>query len=85
MLLGADGGLDDIGVEGVGDQGDGEVNLLQSLVKSSIVGDIEGDGLGVLEAFAELLSTLEGSAGCWGIVDDGQLCWVLLDGENSIN
>lgn len=85
MLLGADGGLDDIGVEGVGDQGDGEIDLLQGLVKSSIIGDIEGDGLGVLEALAELLSTLEGSAGCWGIVDDGQLCWVLLDGENSIN
>lgn len=65
MLLGADGGLDDIGVEGVGDQGDGEIDLLQGLVKSSIIGDIKGDGLGVLEALAELLSTLEGSASCW--------------------
>ena len=64
MLLGADGGLDDSSVEGVGDQADDQVVLRQGLVESSIIGNIKGDGLGVLEVPAELLGTLEGSAGC---------------------
>jgi hypothetical protein len=51
-------------VEGVRNQGDSEVNLLESLVQSSGIVHIEGDSLGVGEAFAELLGALKGSAGC---------------------
>lgn len=67
MLLGADGRLDDQGVEGVGDQGDGDIVLRESLVEGLVIADIEGNGSGVLEAFAELLGALEGSAG-WGLL-----------------
>lgn len=63
VLLGADSRLDDQGVEGVGDQGDSQVDLLHGLVQSGVIVDIEGDGIGVLEAFAELLGALEGTAG----------------------
>ena len=63
MLLCPDGALDNLSVESVGDQADDEVDLLESLVQSSIITDIEGDGLGVLEAIAQLLSTLKGTAG----------------------
>lgn len=64
MLLCADGGLDNQGVEGVRDQGNSKVNLLEGLVQSSGIVHIEGDSLGVGEAFAELLGALEGSASC---------------------
>jgi hypothetical protein len=60
--LGADGGLDDQSVEGVGDQGDSDIGLLEGLVKGSIIVDIKSNGLGVLEARGELLSALEGTA-----------------------
>jgi hypothetical protein len=60
--LGADGGLNDLGVECVGDQGDGDIGLLEGLVKGSIVVDIQSNGLGVLEARGELLSALKGTA-----------------------
>jgi hypothetical protein len=64
MLLRADGGLDNKGVESVRNQGNSEVNLLESLVQSSGIVYIEGNSLGVGEAFAELLGALKGSAGC---------------------
>lgn len=67
MLLGADGRLDDQGVEGVGDQGDGDIVLRESLVEGLVIADIEGNGSGILEAFAELLGALEGSAG-WSLL-----------------
>lgn len=63
MRFGANGRLDDQRVEGVGDQGDDHIGRLDGLVKSSGITDIEGNGLGVLEALAELLGTFEGSAG----------------------
>lgn len=63
MLLGPDSRLDNEGVEGVRDQGNSHIGLLKSLVESSFIADIEGNGLGVLEALAELLGVLEGSAG----------------------
>lgn len=67
MRFGADGRLDDQCVKGVGDQGDDHIGRLDGLVKSSGIVDIEGNGLGVLEALAELLGTFEGSAGWfWG-------------------
>lgn len=61
--LGTDSGLDNGGVEGVGDERDHDISLLESLVKSSGIVDIEGDGLGVLEATGESLGALEGTAG----------------------
>ena len=64
MLLGPDSRLDNEGVEGVRDQGDSHIDLGKGLVESSFITDIEGNGLGVLEALAELLGVLEGSAGC---------------------
>ena len=50
MLLLADGRLDDGGVEGVGDQADDEVVLGDLGVEGIIVGDIERDGGGSLDA-----------------------------------
>jgi hypothetical protein len=64
MLLCADGRLDDKSVEGVRNQGNSKVNLLEGLVQSGGIVHIEGDSLGVGETFAELLSALEGSASC---------------------
>lgn len=61
--LGADGGLDNGGVEGVRDEGDDNIGLLEGLVKSSGIVDIKGDSLGVLEAAGESLGALEGTAG----------------------
>jgi hypothetical protein len=49
-------------VESVGDQRDDQVDLLHGLVESSIIADIKGDGLGVLEVSSESLGTLEGTA-----------------------
>jgi hypothetical protein len=64
MLLAADSRLDDLGVEGVGDQRDNESNLAHSLVEGLVIIDVEGNSLGVLESFAELLGALESSASC---------------------
>ena len=64
VLLGTDGRLDNQGVESVGDQGYGDIVLRESLVEGVVIADVEGDGCGVLEAFAELLGALEGSTGC---------------------
>lgn len=64
--LGADGRLDNGGVESVGDQGDDDISLAKGIVKSSGIVDIKGDSLGVLEATRESLGTLEGTAGCIG-------------------
>lgn len=61
--LGADTRLNDQGVEGVRDQGDGQIDLLKGLVEGGIIVNVEGDGRGVLEALAELLGALEGAAG----------------------
>lgn len=51
-------------MEGVGDQGDGHIVLGEGLVEGIGISNVEGNGRGVLEAFAELLGALEGSAGC---------------------
>lgn len=64
MLLVADGSLDDLRMVGVWDQGDDQVDLLERLVECGRIVHVEGDGLGVLEAFGELLCALERSAGC---------------------
>lgn len=66
MLLLADGRLDDLGVEGVRDQGDNEVVLGDGGVKGLRVVDIEGGRLGALDASGELLGGREGPAGCRG-------------------
>lgn len=64
MFLGADSGLDHLGVEGVRDERDEQIRLLSGLIKGFVIADIKGDSLGVAESFAKLLRTLEGSAGC---------------------
>lgn len=64
ILLSANSRLDNSGVESVGDQRDDQVGLLHSLVQGSIIADIEGDGLGVLEARGKRLGTLKGTASC---------------------
>lgn len=68
MLLGLDGGLDDEGVEGVGNEGDDKVVLADLLLERIGVGDVEGDGAGVLEALGEGFGAVKGTAGCWGLV-----------------
>lgn len=62
MLLLTDGGLDDGGVEGVGDQADDEVVLGNLSVESLVIVDVEGDGGGALDASGEGLGGLEGAA-----------------------
>lgn len=63
VLFGLDGGLDDDGVEGVGDQRDGQVVGGDGGLKGGRVVDIEADGLGVGVAGRERLGGLERAAG----------------------
>lgn len=51
-------------MESIRDQADHEVDFGNLSIECFLVGDIEGDLLGVLDTFTKLLSTLEGSAGC---------------------
>jgi len=62
MLLLADGGLYDGGVEGIGDQADDKVMLGDLGVEGLVVGDIEGDGGRVLDALRQLLGRCLGPA-----------------------
>ena len=64
ILLGANSGLDDLGVVGVGNERDDEIDLLELLVESGGVVDVEGDGLGVLSAGGKLLGVVEVSGRC---------------------
>jgi len=64
MLLGLDGGLDDESVEGVGNEGDDQVVLADLLLERIGVGDVEGDGAGVLETLGEGFGAVKGTAGC---------------------
>ena len=61
--LGTDTRLDDQGVEGIGDQRDGYVDLFKGLVQRGGIVDIERNGRGVLEPSAELLGALKRAAG----------------------
>jgi hypothetical protein len=63
MLLDLDGGLDDDGVEGVGNEGDDQVVLADLVLERGRVGDVERDGAGVLEALGEGFGAGEGTAG----------------------
>ena len=67
MLLLVDGSLDDSGVVGVGDQTDDNADLANLVLEGSRVVDIERDGAAVLEALAELLGRVEGTAGWNGM------------------
>ncbi|EFE40642.1 hypothetical protein TRV_04692 [Trichophyton verrucosum HKI 0517] len=49
----------------VWDEGDDQLDLGQLGVQGSRVIDVQGDGVGVLDALAELLGALEGTAGCF--------------------
>lgn len=64
VLLVADGALDDIGVEGVGNEGDDEVDLGHCGIESLGVGDVERNWVCVGDALTELFGGLEGTAGC---------------------
>lgn len=64
MLFQPDGGLDDIDVEGVGDQADDQVMLRELGVQGLVVGNIERDGVCVLDTSRERLGGLEGPASC---------------------
>lgn len=63
IRLRADSRLDDEHMEGVWDQGDNHVDLLESLVQGSSIVHIQGNGSGVLEAAAKSLGAFESSAG----------------------
>lgn len=67
MLLLADSGLDDSGVEGIGDQADDEVMLGNLGVEGLFVGHIERDGVRVLDALRELLGGCLCSAGLYTV------------------
>lgn len=71
MLLVADGRLDNELVEGVWDEGDQDIDLGGLLVESLAVVDIEGDGVAVGQAFAQLLGAFESTAGD----GDGDACF----------
>jgi hypothetical protein len=71
VLLLGDSSLDDGGVEGVGNQADNNAVLANLVLEGGLVGDIKRDGAAVLEALAELLGRLEGTAG-WNGVSEGQ-------------
>ena len=71
MLLLGDSGLADGSVVGVGDQTDDNAVLSNLVLEGGRVIDIEGDGAAVLEALAELLGRLEGTAG-WNGVSEGR-------------
>jgi hypothetical protein len=64
MLLGLDSGLDDEGVEGVGNERDDQVVLADLLLERIGVGDVEGDGAGVLETLSEGFGAVKGTTGC---------------------
>ena len=63
VLLVADGGLDDEFVECVGDQRDCDIDLGDFSVEGCAVVDIEGNGVAVGKALAELGGAFECSAG----------------------
>ena len=50
MLLVSDGGLDDCCVEGVGNQADDEIVLGYLGVEGLLIGNVEGDRVGILDA-----------------------------------
>lgn len=70
MLLLGDSSLDDGSMVGVGDQADDDAVLANLVLEGGLVVDIEGDGAAVLEALAELLGRLEGTAG-WNGMSEG--------------
>jgi hypothetical protein len=63
ILLGPNGALDHLGVEGVRDEGDDQVDLRELLVESGIIAHVEGDGICVLEARGELFGAFQCSTG----------------------
>lgn len=63
ILLLANGRFDDSGMEGIRDQRDDQVDFGNFGVECFVVGDIEGDGTGVLDASSKGFGTLERSTG----------------------
>ena len=64
MLLLPDSGLDDGGVERVGDQADDKVMLGDLGVQGLLIGHIERDGSSILDASRKSFGGLQSPAGC---------------------
>jgi hypothetical protein len=64
MRLALDRGLDDIGVMGVGNEGDDDVICCDFLFKSSVIVDIQGNSGCPGQIASQFLGFCEGSAGC---------------------
>jgi len=62
VLLVANSRFNDELVESIWDEGDGNINLGDLLVKSLAVVDIEGNGVAVGQAFRELPGTVDSTA-----------------------
>jgi len=69
MLLLPDGGLDDSGMEGVGDQANDKVVLGDLGVQGVRIGDIERDGSGILYAGRKGFGRFQSPAGCRALVN----------------
>jgi len=61
--LGLDSRLDDLGVEGVGDQRDDNIVLSDGSIQSDLIVNIQRDGGGVGVASSKLLGDVETSSG----------------------
>jgi len=68
MLLSLDGGLDDLSVECVGNEGDDQVVLADLLHERILVVDVEGDGAAVAETLGETFGAFKSTAGYWKLV-----------------
>lgn len=65
----ADGGLDDLRVEGVRDKADDEVMLANLSVQRLLIVDVQRDGVGVGDADRERLGRRERAAGCLSVAE----------------
>jgi hypothetical protein len=74
ILLLANGRFDDSGMEGIRDQRDDQVDFGNFGVECFVIGDIEGDGVGVLDAFTEGFGTFEGSTGYDRLAEALEFC-----------
>lgn len=51
-------------MEGVWDQADDKIVLRNFGIEGFLVGDVDGDGMGILDSLGELLGAFKGSASC---------------------
>lgn len=77
MLLLSDGALNDRRMEGIGDKRDNEVMVCDLRIEGLVVGNVEGDCAGELDAFGEFLCAFECSASCYRSTNDMKISQVL--------